>query len=476
MAKFLYAVLLFWLAGCAGTSHRAPAPGDAEVIPITAQWLAEQRLLRDAGGGGGVLVPGPGTPPTSTQPVSVGEATAEAGAGAYRRTWPVAGSAGAFLAPGASNGGQYRLGVGDVLAITVWDHPELTGAGLPSRSDNLDGQIGPPPATFVIDQQGQLHFPFAGAVPLAGLTREEARDSLAQRLARYFRAPRVTVTVMAYRSQRVYVDGQVRTPGPQPINDIPMTLLEALNRAGGLLPTADQSRITVERAGRRYRIDLVAAMRGGPPQAPDRPASPAPGQPSAPQSYGAASPAPGQSPGLLPYQGYPGAMLLADGDVVRAPPRDENKVFVGGEVLSPRALTMHDGRLSLGEALGEAGGLNPQSADAGQVYVVRRAQQGDTAYMTGSPGSLNELNGLNGPNGLVTAGADASAAPPASRGPLVFRLDARSASALALAEQFELQPRDVVYVAASMLTNWHRAISQLFPGELSSAVGVTTRP
>ncbi|KQN69164.1 hypothetical protein ASF04_15680 [Duganella sp. Leaf61] len=347
-----------------------------------------------------------------------------------------------------------------MLSITVWDHPELTGAGLPSRSDNLDGQIGPPPATFVIDQQGQLHFPFAGAVPLAGLTREEARDSLAQRLARYFRAPRVTVTVMAYRSQRVYVDGQVRTPGPQPINDIPMTLLEALNRAGGLLPTADQSRITVERAGRRYRIDLVAAMRGGPPQAPDR----------------SASPAPGQSPGLLPYQGYPGAMLLADGDVVRAPPRDENKVFVVGEVLSPRALTMHDGRLSLGEALGEAGGLNPQSADAGQVYVVRRAQQGDTAYMTGSPGSLNELNELNGPNGLVTAGADASAAPSAPRGPLVFRLDARSASALALAEQFELQPRDVVYVAASMLTNWHRAISQLFPGELSSAVGVTTRP
>lgn len=166
-------------------------------------------------------------------------------------------------------------------------------------------------------------------------------------------------------------------------------------------------------------------------------------------------------------------MLLADGDVVRAPPRDENKVFVGGEVLSPRALTMHDGRLTLGEALGEAGGLNPQSADAGQVYVVRRAQQDETAYMTGSPGSLN---GLNVPDGLVTAGADASAAPPAPRGPLVFRLDARSASALALAEQFELQPRDVVYVAASTLTNWHRAISQLFPGELSSAVGVTTRP
>ena len=389
MAKFLYALLLFYLAGCAGTSHRAPAPGDAEVIPITSQWLAGQQRWRDADDTARTLP----TLPTLPRPAGLPA--------------PVSVSA---PATAANNDHAYRLGVGDVLAITVWDHPELTGAGLPSRSDNLDGQTGPPPATFVIDQQGQLHFPFAGAVTLAGLTREAARDRLAQRLARYFRAPRVTVTVMAYRSQRVYVDGEVRTPGPQPINDIPMTLLEALNRAGGLLPTADQSRITVERAGRRYRIDLATAM------------------------------------------------LLADGDVVRAPPRDESKVFVGGEVLSPRALTMHDGRLTLGEALGEAGGLNPQSADAGQVYVVRRARHGadvaaaaaaDTGkvYGTGAPGRS-----------------------------LVYRLDARSASALALAEQFELQPRDVVYVAASTLTNWHRAISQLFPGELSSAVGVTTRP
>ena len=252
MAKFLYALLLFYLCGCAGTSHRAPAPGDADVIPITAQWLAGQRRERnvdDAASAVSALSRPAALPVPVPIPVPV----------------PVPVPA---PATAAGTDSAYRLGVGDVLAVTVWDHPELTGAGLPSRSDNLDGQTGPPPATFVIDQQGQLHFPFAGAVPLAGLTREAARDRLAQRLARYFRAPRVTVTVMAYRSQRVYVDGQVRTPGPQPINDIPMTVLEALNRAGGLLPTADQSRVTVERAGRRYRIDLAAMMGGGLPLPP----------------------------------------------------------------------------------------------------------------------------------------------------------------------------------------------------------------
>jgi len=369
MAKFLCAVWLLYLCGCAGTSHRAPAPADAAVIAITPQWLAGQHRQQAA-----------------------------------TAALPAAG------VPAAAGAGAYRLGVGDVLAITVWDHPELTGA-VP-RQDNIDNQAGPPAASFVIDQRGQLHFPFAGAVPVAGLSRDLARDLLAQRLARYFRAPRVTLQVQAYRSQRVYVDGEVKTPGPQAINDIPMTVLEALNRAGGLLPTADQSRIVIERGGQLYRVNLAA-----PRQAP-----------------AAGIGAPGAHAGAPPP--HPSTVLLADGDVVRAPPRDESKVFVGGEVLSPRALTMHDGRLTLNEALGEAGGLNPQSADAGQVYVVRQVQ-----------------------------GA-----------PQVYRLDARPASALALAEQFELRPRDVVYVAASPLTNWHRAISQLFPGELSSAVGVTTRP
>jgi polysaccharide export outer membrane protein len=347
--------LCLLLGGCATGMHSASAPEDAEVIPITEQWLdAEQRQ--------GASAPGQ----------DLGSLAA--------------------TAPGAYT---YRLGVGDVLAITVWDHPELTGA--PSRDQGGEGAgVGPPAASFVIDQQGRLRFPFAGTMEVAGLTGAEAGALLTQRLARYFREPRITLGVQAYRSQRVYVDGAVRTPGVLTINDIPMTLLEALNRAGGALPEADQSRIIVERAGQRYSIDLVRALRDG----------------------GHAATA---------------AVMLADGDIVRVPPRDESKVFVAGEVLQPRALTMHDGRLTLNEALGEVGGINPLSGDAGKVYVVRRTVQG----------------------------------------PRVYRLDARPSRALALAERFELRPKDVVYVAASPLANWHRAISQLFPGELSSVVGAS---
>jgi polysaccharide export outer membrane protein len=198
--------------------------------------------------------------------------------------------------------------------------------------------------------------------------------------------------VQAYRSKRVYIDGEVKSPGLQAINDIPMTLVEALNRAGGVLPTADQSRVVLERNGTSYHLDLQHLMSKGVNLA---------------------------------------HIMLANGDVLRVASRDESKVFVSGEVMQPKSLTMHNGRLTLNEAMGESGGISPLG-DGRQVYIVRRT----------------------------------------TKGPQVYRLDARAPDALAMAEEFELSPKDVVYVAASSLANWHRSVSLLFPGALSSAVGV----
>jgi polysaccharide export outer membrane protein len=291
----------------------------------------------------------------------------------------------------------YTIDRGDILSIVVWDHPELAGAiniGQlpPSSSGNEANASGLSPTGFVVDHDGRVQFPFAGQLKLAGLTEDQARNLLTTKLARYINKPNVTLRVQAYRSKRVYIDGEVKSPGLQAINDIPMSLVEALNRAGGVLPTADQSRMVIERAGTSYHIDLQHLMSKGVNLA---------------------------------------HIMLANGDVLRVASRDESKVFVSGEVTTPKALTMHNGRLTLNEAMGESGGISPLG-DGRQVYIVRRSTQG----------------------------------------PQVYRLDARAADALAMAEEFELHPKDVVYVAASSLANWHRGISLLFPGALSSAVGV----
>ncbi len=292
----------------------------------------------------------------------------------------------------------YTIGYGDILSIVVWDHPELAGQGVAaSAAVNDIGVPGAAPAGFVVDHEGRVQFPFAGVLQLAGLTEEQARNLLTRRLARYIASPNVTLRVQAYRSKRVYIDGEVKSPGLQAINDIPMTLMEALNRAGGLLPSADQSRIALERGDARYHIDLRSLVQKGI---------------------------------------NPGNVMLANGDVVRVYSRDESKVFVSGEVVAPKALTMHNGSLTLNEALGESGGISPTTGDARQVYVVRKTAEGVQ----------------------------------------VFQLDARQTGALAMAEAFELRPKDLVYVAASPLAKWHRNLSMLFPGALSQAIGVTTRP
>jgi polysaccharide export outer membrane protein len=293
----------------------------------------------------------------------------------------------------------YKIGGGDILSIVVWDHPELAG-GL-TASGNSDpatsASASAVPQGFVVDHMGRIQFPLVGMLTMEGLTEEQARTLLTTRLAKYLAHPNVTLRVQAYRSKRVYIDGEVKSPGLQAINDIPMTLVEALNRAGGLLPTADQSRIALERGQQRYTVNLRELVQKG------------------------------VNPGLV---------MLAPGDVVRVHSRDESKVFVSGEVITPKALLMHDGRLTLNEALGESGGISPLSGDARQVYVVRKT-------------------------------------PDRTR---VFQLDARVAGSLAMAEAFELQPKDIVYVAATPLANWNRQLSLLIPGALTSAVTATNRP
>lgn len=295
--------------------------------------------------------------------------------------------------------GPYTIDTGDVLSIVVWDHPELSNSatvatGMPAGTgaDMSTSVTTAPPAGFIVDHEGMIQFPYAGALKVAGLTQDQARNLLTTKLGRYLKQPKVTLRVHSYRSKRVYVDGEVKNPGLQAVNDIPMTLVEALNRAGGVLPSGDQSQIVVNRGGTNYHINL---------------------------------------PQLVQRGVNPASIMLANGDVVRVRSRDESKVFVSGEVIIPRALPMHNGRLTLNEALGESGGINPTSGDSSQIYVVRRS------------------------------GAEQ----------VVYQLDGKQPGALAMAEGFELHPKDLVYVAATPLANWNRAISLIFPGALSSAVG-----
>ncbi|MBX6317133.1 MAG: polysaccharide biosynthesis/export family protein [Pigmentiphaga sp.] len=290
----------------------------------------------------------------------------------------------------AGEGMPYVIGPGDILSIVVWDHPELVlptqtyaiGAGateltLGDSSSNIPG--------YPVSAEGYIQFPYLGLVKVAGLTETEVRDLITKNAVDYIRNPQITVRVLGYRSKRVYLEGELKNPGAVAMNDLPLNLMEAINRAGGLLPSADRSRVYVLRGGQAVRLDL---------------------------------------PRLIARGQDLTKIMLKPGDIVRVSPREESKIFVMGEVNAPQAMTLRDGRMSLTEALGNAGGLNQNTVDPSQIFVVRT-----------TPEAL----------------------------PDVYHLDASSASALAVAEQFELKPKDVVFVDTGNLGRWNRFVSLLFP-------------
>ncbi|SIO56940.1 polysaccharide biosynthesis/export family protein [Paraburkholderia phenazinium] len=278
----------------------------------------------------------------------------------------------------------YVVGPGDVLQIIVWDHPELAAAlgAQPATAARPSDA----PAGFVIDQDGTLQFPYVGRLHVGGLRPEEIQTQLVNALGSTFRNPQVTVRVASFRSGQVYIEGEIHTPGSQPVNDIPMTLYDAISRAGGFIDSADQSRVILVRDGVSKQINLADGA--------------------------------GQV-------GNPAQIVLRGGDLVHVLSREDSGAFVMGEVNKPvTALPKRNGKLTLSDALSQAGSLNATTADAAQLYVIR--------------GSLESK-------------------------PQVFHLDASSPVAMVLANQFELQPKDIVYVDGNGLVRFSRVLSLLLP-------------
>jgi polysaccharide biosynthesis/export protein len=225
----------------------------------------------------------------------------------------------------------YQIGPGDILSIVVWDHPELNLPTSMTGNDSPAGDRSVSPG-YTVDTDGFIQYAYIGPLKVEGMSEMGVRDALSEKLAKYVRKPQVTVRIQTYRSKRVYVDGEVKTPGVEVLNDRPMTLPEAINRAGGFTNLADRSRVDVTRGDTTVAVDMPEMIRKG--FNPDR-------------------------------------IVLRDGDLVRVFAAADSKVFVVGEVERPGGVMFNNGHMSLNQALGNAGGIAQASADASQVYVVR---------------------------------------------------------------------------------------------------------
>lgn len=165
---------------------------------------------------------------------------------------------------------------------------------------------------------------------------------------------------------------------------VPLRLIDAINSSGGLSPEADPQNIAIQRNGKTYRVDLE---------------------------------------GFLMQGRETNNPLLVSGDVVYVPERQNEDVFVLGEVGSPASIDLAGEDLSLTQVLARRGGLDELRADARGVFVFR----GENAAFT------------------------------------VFQLSVTSPEGYVIGSRFMLEAGDVVYVTRAPRQRWNDTILGLLP-------------
>lgn len=220
---------------------------------------------------------------------------------------------------------EYVIGAQDVLTVTVWDSPDLSGK-------------------YTVEADGSFSFPLIGRIKAGGLTLRQFEQELNKRLADgYFKNPQVSVAVETYRSQRIFIVGEVRNPGAYQLTG-DMTLIEAIARAGSTTNAASLEAIVVRApAGKQSDGPILPGQQGN---------------------------AETHRVNLRDLQS--GALAkniaLRDGDTIYVP--RAASIYVFGQVRSPGAYALQDADTTVLQALSLAGGVTDRGA-MNRIRIVR---------------------------------------------------------------------------------------------------------
>lgn len=157
-------------------------------------------------------------------------------------------------------GYRYYIGPQDIINIQIWNHPEFNVPSVVNQETAKESDLqqnlilqqsvstGVYGYGYLVGPDGRLFFPMIGQVPVSGLTVEQIRLRLTKKLSRYVRDPQVQVRVTSFRSQKIYVMGEVEKPGVQALTDVPLSITDAVAFAGGVdRETSDPGHIYVIR-------------------------------------------------------------------------------------------------------------------------------------------------------------------------------------------------------------------------------------
>ena len=277
-----------------------------------------------------------------------------------------------------------RLRRGDVVDITVLDTGE---DGLFSSTQSKTLNLG----RFTVDQGGNVNLPFIGKQRVIDSTPEGLQSRVVTGLKGTAVNPQAVVTVVDKPTSAVMLSGAVKTPGKMALTARQERVLDAINQAGGPTVAPGAASVTVVRGSQRASAPLDRIMRE------DR-----------------------QNIRLSPDD-----QIMIDGDA--------SSFTALGAFKSAGEFQFETGKMTLAQAVGRAGGLLDDRADARNVYVFR-----------------NEVVQVSSKAAAVTK--DPVVVTTSTR-PVIYHVNMRDASSIALMQMFQMQKGDVLYASNAPLVD-----------------------
>ena len=289
-------------------------------------------------------------------------------------------------------------GIGDVLNISIF---EAAPGGLftpPTAAGARPGNFVDLPAQAV-DQKGNIRVPYAGDIPAANRTLPQIEQEIVSRLRSRALEPQVVVSMNQQHSSVVSVLGDVNAPGVLSLNSVGERLLALIARAGGPKFEAIESYVTLQRDGKRVRVLLSRVVQD-----------------------------PSENIFIRPNDVI---FITRELPTFTALGALNQNVFGFNSEISFDTET-----LTLAQAIGKSGGLNDQQSDAAEVFVYRHEDR-----------SFLQKLGIDTKRFIY------------DRVPTIYHLNLRDPSGMLLAAGFQMQSKDVMYVANAKVVEYYKLLT-----------------
>ena len=283
---------------------------------------------------------------------------------------------------GAPSIGRVVVAPGDVLRVRIFE--PYDGAVFPTIQ-----KPGADLGTQRVADDGSIDVPYVGTVPVSGLDLTQVEQRIAEKVKANGKAqdPQVIAEFVADRTNTIMVSGDVRQPARLSLLDGIRSVVDAINRCGGLAQplVAAQAEVVLRRNG---QVALIS-----------------------------------QYSDLLAGHDVP----VQKGDEIVVRPNSRTFTVLGA-VTKAGNVELTKPNMTLLEALGAVNGLNDERANKTGVYIFR----------------MGDLQ--NNPNARAR----------------VFRLDLFQPVSIFVAQQFGIQPRDVLYVTNAPLYEYNKVLTAIY--------------